>query len=82
MDKQEKNSDHHQKLWCVISVARQVNGEWVVVKTEKAFKKASLAEKYANGLSKSYAEKITTPSGVMECICERGVFEIDVDESE
>jgi len=70
------------KIFCVISVARQVDGEWVCVKTEKAFKSSTSAEKYANNLARNYAEKITTASGVMNCICERGVFEIDVDEQE
>jgi hypothetical protein len=36
------------KIFCVISVARQVDGEWVCVKTEKAFKSSTSAEKYAN----------------------------------
>jgi hypothetical protein len=82
--KNEKQNDnaHPKKLWCVISVARQVDGEWVCVKTEKAFKSSTSAEKYANNLARNYAEKITTASGVMNCICERGVFEIDVDEQE
>jgi hypothetical protein len=70
------------KIFAVISVARQVDGEWVCVKTEKAFKSSTSAEKYANNLARNYAEKITTASGVMNCICERGVFEIDVDEQE
>lgn len=70
------------KVFAVISVARQCDGEYVVVKTEKAFLQASKADEYAKGLSKRYAESISTPSGPIACICERGVFEIDVDETE
>ena len=69
------------KVFCIISVARQVDGEYVVVKIEKAFTQASKADEYAKGLAVRYAESISTPSGIIACVCERGVFEIDVDES-
>jgi len=68
------------KVFAIISIARQVDGEYVVVKAEKAFKQASKADEYAKSLSKRYTESIPTPSGPMACICERGVFELDVDE--
>ena len=63
-----------------MSVARQVDGEYVVVKAEKAFLQASKADEYSKGLAKRYTESIATPSGPMVCICERGVFELDVEE--
>lgn len=68
------------KVFAIISVARQVDGEYVVVKAEKAFTQASKADEFAKGLAKKYTEAIPTPSGPMPCICERGVFEIDVEE--
>jgi len=71
-----------KKIFAIISVARQTQGEYVCVKTEKAFFKASKADEYAKNLATRYAESITTPVGVMECVCERGVFEIEVDDSE
>lgn len=49
------------KVFAVISVARQVDGEYVVVKVEKAFKKASKADDYAKGVAKRYTESIPTP---------------------
>lgn len=70
------------KLFAVISVARQVDGEYVVVKAEKAFKQASKADAYAGGLAKRYTESISTPSGPIACLCERGIFEIELDEEE
>jgi hypothetical protein len=70
------------KVFAIISIARQVDGEYVVVKAEKAFKQASKADEYAKSLAKRYTESIPTPSGPMACICERGVFELDVDEEE
>jgi len=68
------------KVFAVVSVARQVDGEYVAVKPEKAFVQASKADEYAKGLSKKYAESVTTPVGVIQCICERGVIELDVEE--
>jgi len=53
-----------------------------VLKAEKAFTQASKADEYAKGLAKRYTESIPTPSGPMACICERGVFDLDVDEEE
>ena len=70
------------KIFAIISVARQVQGEYVVVKVEKAFMQAGKADEYAKGLSRRYAESINTPEGPMPCVCERGVFEIDVDAEE
>ena len=70
------------KVFAIISVARQVDGEYVVVKAEKAFKKASKADEVAKSLAKKYTESIPTPSGPIACVCERGVFEMEVDEEE
>jgi len=70
------------KVFVVMSIARQVDGEWCVLKAEKAFTQASKADEYAKGLAKRYTESIPTPSGPMACICERGVFDLDVDEEE
>ena len=68
------------KVFCVLSVARQVDGEYVIVKAEKAFLKASVADEYSKGLAKNYTENISTPNGMIACVCERGVFEMDVEE--
>lgn len=69
------------KVFAVLSIARQVQGEYVCVKVEKAFTSTVKASDFANRLAKQYAETITTPAGTIECVCERGVFEIDVDEN-
>lgn len=68
------------KVFAIVSVARQVDGEMCVVKVEKAYKTASKADDYAKSLAKKYAESITTPYGPVPFICERGVFEIDVED--
>ena len=66
------------KLFVVVSIARQVNGEYCVVKVEKAFTKQTSADSFSKNLAKKYAEVIQTPNGSIECVCERGVFEVDV----
>jgi len=68
------------KAFAIISIARQVDGEYCVVKIEKAYKESSAAESYAKNLSKRYAETIPTPNGPIDCVCERGVFEIDIED--
>jgi len=69
-----------QKVFAIISVARQTEGEYVVIKVEKAFTKASKADAYAKKLATTYTETIQTASGPVPCVCERGVFEMDVEE--
>ena len=68
------------KAFAVISVARQVEGEYVVVKVDKAFLKASKADEYAKKLAVNYTETIQTATGPVQCVCERGVFEMDIEE--
>ena len=68
------------KVFVVQTIARQVEGEYVVVKVEKAFTQASKADEFVKKLAKTYTENIQTPSGPIQCVCERGVIEIDVEE--
>ena len=68
------------KIFAIFSVARQVDGVYVVIKAEKAFTKATLAEEYIKTLSKNYTETIQTPTANIQCVCERGLFELDVEE--
>lgn len=75
------------KLFAVITVARQVDGEYVFIKTEKAFTKAAEADKLLQNLKKQYTspdgrsvpQTISTPQGAATCICEVGAFELDVE---
>jgi hypothetical protein len=64
------------KVFAIITVARQVDGDYVFVKPEKAFKDSKSAEAFVKTIAAQRAETI---SGV-ECLCERGVFEIEVEE--
>jgi len=68
------------KVFAIISVARQVDGEYCIVKVEKAFKSQGSADSFVKSLAKRYAESINTPNGAIDCVCERGVFEIEVED--
>ena len=74
------NEKTNMKIFAVISIARQVEGEMCVVKIDKAYTSASKADAFAKALSKKYAEEIQTPHGPISFVCERGVFEIEVEE--
>lgn len=73
-------------VFAVITVARQLQGEYVFIKTEKAFKTAGKADALLQKLKKQYSTldgkvkpvKISTPQGDAECFCEVGAFEIEV----
>lgn len=76
------------KLYAVITVARQIDGEYVFIKTEKAFRSAEKADGLLKNLKKQYATEdgkwrpqlISTQNGEATCQCEVGIFEIEVEE--
>lgn len=66
-------------IYVILSVARQVQGEFLLVKSEKAFSDKNKAEEFYNQLIKKYTEEIETPSGKIKCVCERAIFEMEMD---
>lgn len=76
-----------EKLYAVITVARQVEGEYVFIKTEKAFESATKADSFLKQLKAQYVTEdgkwkpqlVSTSQGEATCQCEVGVFEIEVD---
>jgi len=74
------------KVFAVITVARQISGEYVFIRTEKGFEKASKADKLLKKLKGQYSNedgtvkpvRIDTPQGTAECLCEVGAFELEV----
>ena len=67
------------KAFVIIKVARQINGELVFVKVEKAFNEQSKAEQYLTGKNTTL-ENIETRSGLLiECSCERGIFDVEIE---
>ncbi|MHA1948730.1 MAG: hypothetical protein ACW99G_03190 [Candidatus Thorarchaeota archaeon] len=75
------------KIFAVITVARQIEGEYVFIKTEKAFTSASSADtllknlkaQYVTQDGKSKPQTITTSQGVADCHCEVGAFELEIE---
>lgn len=78
-----------EKLYAVITVARQVDGEYVFIKTEKAFESAQKADlllrelkmKYVTEDGKWKPQVVSTSQGEATCQCEVGVFEIEVEKN-
>jgi hypothetical protein len=75
------------RIFAVITVARQIGGEYVFVKTERGFHQAKDADVLLRELKEQYtldgrARPITvsTPQGEAQCMCEAGVFEIEIDD--
>ena len=70
------------KVFCVVTVGRQVDGDMITVRFEKCFSRASKADEYAKALGKVTTETITTATGPTPFVCERGVHEMDVEEDQ
>ena len=77
-----------QTIYAVITVARQIDGEYVFIKTEQAFKSAEKADLLLKSLKNQFVDKegkwkpqvISTSNGEAKCQCEVGVFELEIDE--
>jgi hypothetical protein len=75
-----------EKFYAVITVGRQVDGEYVFIKTEKAFKSAQKADSFLKSLKSQLVTEegkwkpqvISTSNGDATCQLEVGVFEIEV----
>ena len=82
--------DRPNVFFAVITVARQIDGEYVFVKTDKAYKSAKKADKALSKLKAEYIDEenrpipqeISTPQGKAICHLEVGAFEIIIDEEE
>ncbi len=69
------------KVFFVVTIGRQVEGEMLTVKFDKCFTQASKADKYAKDMATSFTETITVPGvGPVQFVCERGVHEMEVEE--
>ena len=76
------------KVFAVITVARQLEGEYVFIKTEKAFRNAKQADALLKTLKSHYMtpegkfnpQLIETKQGEATCQCEVGAFELDLEE--
>jgi hypothetical protein len=68
------------KVFAIMNVARQLNGDMVFVKIEKAFISGSKAQEYLKTVETNTTELIQNSSGFsVECNCLRSLYEIDVE---
>lgn len=63
------------KIYLVLVIARQQDGEYVFVNVEKVYKDKLQAEKYA--ASKKAREPVVLEG--MQCLAERGIIEADLE---
>jgi len=69
------------KIFAIVNVARQINGDMVFVKIEKAYKNANKAEEFLGQVPQKSNELIENSSGFsLECSCLRSLYEIDVED--
>jgi len=71
----------------VLMVARQVEGEYVLIRSQQAFKDKVKAEALMQSLKSQYNKDgkqvpvtLTTPHGDVLCYCEIGVFEVNLED--
>lgn len=70
------------KIYVVFMAARQINGEYIMVKTEMAFKTSAQAEEYVKKLNLAMpdgspkAMNIKTPMGEFQCQVELAIHEV------
>lgn len=68
------------KVYVIANVARQINGEFVFVKIEKAYLDSIKAEGYLKSVETQYKDLVQNSSGFsIECMCSRGIFDIEVE---
>lgn len=68
------------KVFAVVTVATEIDGRVTVVKFEKAFAQAGKADEYVKSLAPKWREVIQQGNASIDCMCERGVHELDVEE--
>ena len=68
------------KAFLAITVARQIEGDMIFIKVEKAHTKASTIDAYVKEHSTQFVETMATEFGPIECQCTRSSMEFDVEE--
>lgn len=75
------------KIFVVLSVSRQIGGDYVFIRTEKAVAEEVKANEYLQTLKSQYVNSqgemipisINTPHGDVPCLTEVGVFEVELE---
>ena len=86
MENENKDGIHRQNIFCVISIARQIDGEYVFLTVEGAFadplKADALMQKLKNNMLKDgkvVPIVLHTSNEKIECLREIGVFETELE---
>ena len=66
------------KVFVVFKVARQIQGEYVMVQSLGAFKSSAAAQKAADKEKSGVEELVPSPDGNVACFCEVGIHELEV----
>lgn len=66
------------RAFIVQNVARQVEGDLMLVQVEKGFADRAGADGYLASLPKQSVQTIKTEMGSIECFCVRGVYEVEI----
>lgn len=69
----------NQKVFVIVTVARQIDGDMISIRFEKAFSDMAKAEAYTKELNKVYQETIQTDQGPVKFLCERGIHQFEVE---
>ena len=68
------------KVFAILDVARQINGDMVFVKIEKAYSSITKAQEYLKTVEGNTTELVQNSSGFsVECSCLKSLYEIDVE---
>jgi len=67
-------------VFVIVTAAKQVDGDFVLHKVEKAFRTATSADEYLRGRARQFREVLPTEFGPIECDCERAAFEVEVED--
>lgn len=75
------------KINVVTSIARQIDGEYVFIKVEKAFTQSDKANLFMNSMKNSLLNNgknksvtLTVDNQQIECLIEIGLFEVELEE--
>jgi len=74
------------KIYVVFTIARMIQGEWIFVKTERAFEKEEAANDLMHVLKAQYTKDgkavpitIQAEQGEVSCFCEIGAAEVELE---
>lgn len=76
----------NNEVYVVMTVARQIQGEYLFAKADGAFRESSKAEELLKKLAKDYTDdqgkakpiKVSSPNGEAICFCEVGAFRLEI----